>query len=164
MSNHWMIKRFLLLVVVTCCVSACKEEQQTVNDFIKGSFAEIQQQYKGSPYLVVFWSQDCAFCMKELEHFGQTLKHHPNMKLVSVATDPFLDKDTIREKMASFGLQETEAWVFAEAYPETLYFDVDQRWRGELPLTLLFDSQNKKTKKIGMLKEHDFKLWLADHK
>ncbi len=106
MSNHGMMKRFLLLVVVTLFVSACQEEeQQTVNNFIKGSFAEIQQHYQGSPYLVIFWSQDCTFCMKELEQFGQTLKQHPDMKLVSVATDPFLDKDIIREKMASFGLQ-----------------------------------------------------------
>ena len=161
MSNDWMIKRFLTILIFIAFISGCSEEQQ-VNDFIKGSFAEIQQQHQGKPYLVVFWSEDCAFCMKELEHLGQILKQHPEMKLISVATDPFLDKDKVREKLASFELQNTEAWVFAEAYPETLYFDVDKRWRGELPLTFLFDSQNQKTKKIGLLAESVLTAWLNE--
>lgn len=157
-----MMKRSCILIVLMLFITACKaEQQQTVNDFVKGSFAEIQQQHRGKPYLVVFWSEECAFCMKELEQFGQTLKQHPDMTLISVATDPFLDTNTIREKMASFGLQKTEAWVFAETYAETLYFDVDKRWRGELPLTFLFDSQNEKIKKIGLLPENVLTAWLA---
>jgi len=160
MNNRWMFKRLFIVFAFTLLMTACTEKQQ-VNDFVKGSFAEIQQQHKGKPYLVVFWSEDCAFCMKELEQFGHALKQHPDMKLVSVATDPFLDKDKVREKLASFNLQQTEAWVFAEAYPETLYFDVDKRWRGELPLTFLFDSNNQRIKKVGLLAEDVLAAWLS---
>ena len=53
---------------------------------------------------------------------------------------------------------------FADAYAETLYFDVDKRWRGELPLTFLFDSINQKTKRIGLLPETILAAWLTKHK
>jgi thiol-disulfide isomerase/thioredoxin len=128
--------------------------------FVKGSFSEIQQRHQGKPYLIKFWSEDCAYCMKELELFGDLLEAQTELNLITVSTDSFLSEDKIREKLASLDLQNVEAWVFAEAYAETLYLDVDKRWRGELPLTYLFDSQNNKTKKMGILSKQDLVAWL----
>lgn len=162
MVKFLMIKRLFVLLSCIWLISACSEPQQ-VNNFVKGSFASIEQQHQGKPYLIMFWSEDCAYCMKELELFGQMLQQYPEMMLVTVATDPFLDKNKVREKLASFNLQQTQAWVFSEPYAETLYFDVDKRWRGELPLTFLVDSQNQKTKKIGMLSENTLASWLTQN-
>jgi thiol-disulfide isomerase/thioredoxin len=136
---------------------------QEVSPFVKGSFAEIQQQYEGQPYLVLFWGQDCAYCMKELAALAPILSANPGVTLVTVATDPFLDETFIREKMVEFGLSQADNWVFADEYPEILYFDVEKRWRGELPLTFL---SNGKTliRKSGLLKEADISAWLASIK
>lgn len=132
-----------------------------VNEFIKGSFTKIQQQNQGAPYLVLFWSEQCAYCMKELEDLGRLPNDQKSaFKLVTVSTDPFMDKAFIRQKLASFNLPDAEAWVFSSHHAETLYFDVDKRWRGELPLTFLFDSQNNKIKKMGALKPEDLTVWL----
>ncbi|OUR72651.1 hypothetical protein A9Q78_06340 [Methylophaga sp. 41_12_T18] len=155
-----------LLVIALCFIVGCNESpttnsQQVVNDFVKGSYNNILKQNKNQPYLLMFWSQDCAYCMKELELLGSLVKSHPEAKLITVATDPFLDVNFIRNKMASFGLQDTQAWVFAEPHAETLYFEVSPRWRGELPFTILVDGDNQKTKKIGMLSEHVITTWLS---
>jgi len=132
-----------------------------VNEFVKGSFVQIQQENEGAPYLVLFWSETCAYCMKELEHLGQASAEQKSaFKLITVSTDPFMDKDLIRQKLTSFNLSDAEAWVFSAPSPETLYFDVDKRWRGALPLTFLFDRQNNKIKKMGMLKQSDLTTWL----
>jgi len=138
-------------------------QAQVVTPFVKGSFADIQQQYKGQPYLVLFWGQDCAYCMKELASLAPLLKANPEVTLVTVATDPFLDETFIREKMAEFDLEEAENWVFADEYPETLYFDVNKRWRGELPLTYLSNGETL-IRKSGLLKEADISAWLASLK
>jgi len=153
-----MIKRCLVLLIALV-LSGCEQEQK-INAFVKGSFAEIQQQHQGKPYLIMFWSEECAYCIKELELFGALLKTQSEFNLITVSTDSFLGEDKIRQKLASFKLQNVEAWVFAETYVETLYLDVDKRWRGELPLTFLFDSKNNKTKKMGILAEQDLVAWL----
>jgi thiol-disulfide isomerase/thioredoxin len=132
-----------------------------VKPFVKGSFSEIQQQYKGQAYLIVFWGQDCAYCMKELAMLGELLKVHPDVSIVTVATDPFLDAVIVRDKMSGFSLDQAENWVFADDYPETLYFDVEKRWRGELPLTYL-SGGNQLIRHSGMLKKVDMSAWLAN--
>jgi len=160
-----MSKRALILALTLWFIASCSQPQsQDVKAFVKGSFIEIQQQYQGQPYLVMFWSEDCAYCMKELALFGQLLKQHADMNLITVATDPFLDDDIIRQKLASFGLQQVQAWVFSEPFVETLYFDVDRRWRGALPLTFMFDADNNKTKKMGIVDQDTLTAWLIDNK
>lgn len=154
----------MIRLLATMCVSllmltACAPEQQ-VNAFVKGSFAELQQQHQGTRYLVMFWSVDCVYCDKEFPLFSKMLKQYPDISLITVATDPFLDKKIIREKLASHNLQTVNAWVFADASREKLYFDIDPQWRGELPLTYFFDEQNIKTKKMGLLKQEDLTKWL----
>ena len=155
-----MLRLWLIINLMTVSNLVLAQE---VSPFVKGSFAEIQQQYEGRPYLVLFWGQDCAYCMKELAGLAPVLKENPGITLVTVATDPFLDETFIREKMAGFGLSQANNWVFANDYPETLYFDVEKRWRGELPLTFL---SNGKTliRKSGLLKEADISAWLASIK
>jgi len=151
----------VILLATLIALAGFKTYGQTVQPFVKGSFSEIQQHYQDTSFLVVFWSQDCAYCMKELEMMGNVLKQHPDLNLITVATDPFLDEQFIHNKMASFGLSNVEKWVFASDYPETLYFDVDKRWRGELPLTFLIDHDNNKIKKSGMLKHEQLQSWLS---
>jgi thiol-disulfide isomerase/thioredoxin len=134
-------------------------QAQEVTPFVKGSFVEIQQQYQGQPYLILFWGEDCAYCMKELASLSPILKANPKITLVTVATDPFLDENLIRATMNKFDLLEADNWVFADEYPERLYFDVEKRWRGELPLTYLSDGQTL-VRKSGLLKEADVSRWL----
>ena len=135
--------------------------ETAVKPFVKGSFSDIQTKYEGQPYLIVFWGQDCAYCMKELVMLGELLKAHPGVSIVTVGTDPFLDPIIVMDKMSGFGLVQAENWVFAEDYPETLYFDVEKRWRGELPLTYLSDG-NQLIRHSGMLKKVDMSAWLAN--
>lgn len=108
-----------------------------VKPFVKGSFLEIQQQYVDKPYMLLFWGKDCAYCMKELAMLGKLLESYPNVGVVTVATDPFLESSIVLNKMSGFGLIQAQNWVFADDHPEILYFDVEKRWRGELPLTYL---------------------------
>ena len=132
---------------------------QEVTPFVKGSFSAIQQQYEGKPFLILFWGQDCAYCMRELAVLSPILKANPNITLVTVATDPFLEEKFIRTTMGEFDLIESDHWVFADDYPERLYFDVEKRWRGELPLTFLSDGQ-RLVRKSGLSKEADIAAWL----
>lgn len=139
-----------------------------IQPFIKGSFQQIQQHqdksHSDKPYIITFWSETCAFCMEELALFGQLLKTYPDVKLVSITTDPFLDEKTITRILSSKNIQQAEKWVFADDYAERLYFDVDKRWRGELPLTYFVDRKHKLLKHLGTINKQKLIQWFEQQK
>jgi len=99
--------------------------------------------------------------MKELAMFGKLLKTYQNVEIVSITTDPFLEQQKIDDILSSKGLMNARKWVFADNYVERLYFDIDKRWRGELPLSYFFDRNNKMIKQLGAIKENELIEWLA---
>lgn len=99
--------------------------------------------------------------MKELALFGKVLNSYPDVEVVSITTDPFLDEKTINRILLSKNLENAQKWVFADDYVERLYFDVDRNWLGGLPLTYFFDRNNKMIKHFGVIKEQELTDWLA---
>ena len=158
-TNLTIRKLFLVCsLLFTTIVSA---NETDIQPFIKGSFEQIRQDHKGKPYIITFWSEDCAFCMKELAMFGKLLKTNQNVELISITTDPFLEQQIIDDILSSKGLMKVKKWVFADNYVERLYFDIDTSWRGELPLSYFFDRNNKMIKQLGAIKENELIEWLA---
>ncbi len=152
------IKLALLSLVLIQNIGAKESE---IKHFVKGSFQQIQQERQDKPYIITFWSETCAFCMKELSMFGKLLKTYPNVEIVSITTDAFLEAKTINKILSSKELGHVQKWVFADNFVERLHFDIDKRWRGELPLTYFFDKNNKMLKHLGVVKEDELTEWFA---
>ena len=153
--------RKLFLVFSLLFTNIVSANETDIKPFIKGSFEQIQQDRKGKPYIITFWSEDCAFCMKELALFGKLLKTYQNVGIISITTDPFLEQQKIERILTAKELINAKKWVFADSFVERLYFDVDKRWRGELPLSFFFDRNNKMIKQLGAIKENELIDWLA---
>jgi len=165
MTNQFFqnrVKNLLIAVFTVFCLnSSMTNASETVyKPFIKGSFEQIQQENKDRPYIIAFWSVTCAYCMKELALFGELMEQYPQVKLITITTDAFLEDETVAQLMATKNLSGTETWVFADNYVERLYFDINPRWRGELPLTYFFDKNNVMLKHMGVVKEHELLEWL----
>jgi len=137
-----------------------KAEPLTIHPFVKGSFAEIKQQHHNRPFVLIFWSETCAYCMKELAMFGEIQKKHPTLELIIVATDPFLEESYVHEMIERSQLSLKQTWVFAEQFPERIYADVNKRWRGELPVTHFFDRNNKEVRHLGIVKQEALEHWI----
>ena len=95
-------RSLLLAALLSLAFGPAKAENPAINPFVKGSFAQIKEQRQDRPYVLVFWSESCSYCMKEKELalFGQLQKRFPAVELVTVATDPFLDEDTVQAVLA----------------------------------------------------------------
>lgn len=151
--------RVVAAILLTITLSSCSESQP-VKAFVKGSFAQIQEAYKNTPHMIVFWSQDCAYCMKELALFQNARPRGSKVKLITVSTEPFLSAKIIRKLHQDNNLHDAEAWVFSESVREKLYFDVDKSWRGELPLTFFVGKDKNMVKQMGILTETELINWL----
>ena len=153
--------KMMLLVVFLFVSVASKAEPIVIKPFVKGTFAELKQQYSNHPFVLIFWSESCSYCMKELTMFAKLQSKHPEIPLIVVATDPFLDESQVNEMLERSGLLLQQTWVFAEQFPERIYADVNKRWRGELPVTHFFDRDNREIRHLGIVKQEALESWLA---
>lgn len=150
----------LMLPLIGLSGMASAEDNSPYHAFVKGSFAQIQEQHKGGPYIIAFWSETCTYCMKELEMFGQLLPDYPAVKLITVTTDPYLEDHIVDQILTPKKLGSVDTWVFADNFPERLYYDINPSWRGELPLTYFVGRDEKMIKHMGVVKEKELIEWL----
>ncbi|HSI96101.1 MAG: TlpA family protein disulfide reductase [Methylophilaceae bacterium] len=108
--------------------------------FDRGSRAAIEQTHAGKPFVLAFWSVDCAYCPEEIKHLGALVRQRPAIKLVLVSVDGMEMKSEAGAKLAEYlpGGQ-GEHWIFAGDDPDRLYFAIDRKWHGELPRTYFYD-------------------------
>lgn len=150
----WLALGGLLLGLFTQHVAAA-----TVHPFSATSKAAIERAHRGQPFVLVFWSLDCVYCLGELQQLRQWVAAHPAMKLVLVNTDaPELAADADVTLDQALGSVTAERWAFAGEDAEHLYFAIDQQWRGELPRAYFYDAAGRVTLRAGRVEP----TWLED--
>jgi thiol-disulfide isomerase/thioredoxin len=155
------LRIFLITWLLLTGLNQVQAETLTILPFVKGSLDSIKKQHINKPFILVFWSESCSYCMIELAMFGELQKGYPNVDLITVATDPFLEEETVKDVLKRSQLDLQQTWVFAEQFPERIYADVNKRWRGELPVTHFFDRNNQETRHMGIVKKDKLLEWLT---
>lgn len=128
------------IVMLALCLSlftAALPAGDTPRAFVAGSYQKILASHPQRPLLITFWSLDCAHCLEELPRLGEWAKQQPHAVVVMVSTDTPDAAEAINATLHRHGLATRESWVFAEELPERLRHEIDRRWRGELPRTVL---------------------------
>ncbi len=157
--NH---SRFLLFISLTLLTISTVHADLSILPFKKNSYDEIKNERLNKPFVLIFWSESCTYCMKELAMFGELHPKYPDVELVIVATDSFLEESTVKKVLNRSGLKLEKTWVFAEQFPENIYYKVNKRWRGELPATHFFSRDNTETRHMGIVKEDELIKWLTE--
>ncbi len=148
-----------LLAFLAVALTACFAQAE-VRPFEVGSHAQIRAAREGRPFILSFWSIDCAHCPQELKTLGELKKRHPGIEIVLVSTDALAESAALTDFVARQGLGHAEQWVFADPQPQKLRFEIDKRWWGELPRTYLFDTDRKVTAFSGLVAEEAFAGWI----
>lgn len=152
---------YLLFSALILLTMSHAKAELTILPFSKNSYTEIKKQYQDKPFILVFWSESCGYCMKELAMFGKLYKRYPDVELVVVATDSFLEEEVVQEVLNRSQLELDKTWVFAEQFPEKIYYEVNKGWRGELPATHFFNRDNTEIRHMGIVKEDELIEWLT---
>lgn len=157
--NHY---RYLLLSALLVLTLSTAKADLSILPFDKDSFTELKNERKDKPFILVFWSESCSYCMQELALFGTLYKQYPDVELVVVATDFFVTKETVKEVLKRSQLELKQTWVFADQFAETIYYKVNKSWRGELPATHFFGRDNQEIRHIGIVKKDKLISWLTE--
>jgi thiol-disulfide isomerase/thioredoxin len=128
--------------------------------FAPGSHAQILAEHRDRPLVLAFWSLTCSHCVEELPLLGELARRHPRAAFVLVSTDTPEDAAAIAETLRAQGIERLPSWVFAGAAPERLRYEVDRRWRGELPRTYLYGRGGSVQAVSGKLDRGMVERWL----
>jgi thiol-disulfide isomerase/thioredoxin len=148
----------LLALVLLFASGAAMAE---VRPFVRGSWQVLVAAHAGKPLVVHFWSLTCAPCIAEMPQWKALQKAHPEMSLVMVSTDPPDQAKRQEALLARNGLAGVQQWTFADSFAERLRFEVDRRWRGELPMTRLVGTDGKVEAITGTVTPAALDGWLA---
>jgi thiol-disulfide isomerase/thioredoxin len=133
-----------------------------VRTFENGSLAQIRAQRQGKPFILSFWSLDCAHCPQELKALGELKKRYPKVDIVLVSTDSPEAVEALASFAAQKGLTTSEQWVFAATQPQRLRYEVDPRWWGELPRTYFHDAEHRIDAVSGVVPMERLKRWVKE--
>ena len=96
--------------------------------------------------VVHLWGFTCAPCLEELPRWGEFVAQFPHLKTVFIQVDDVPPEISI-QTLTDAGLDRADNRTSVTIFDEYMRFEIDPRWRGELPLTLLV-SPNGETKRL----------------
>lgn len=132
-----------------------------IKPFESGSLARIRAARAGKPFILSFWSLECAHCPKELKTLGELKRRHPALDIVLVSTDTPADGAALEDFAQRSGLGRAEQWVFA-GDAQRLRYEVDRRWRGELPRTYFHDAGHRVEAHSGLVPAEALTRWTQE--
>jgi thiol-disulfide isomerase/thioredoxin len=151
----------LLLATMASALSAATGATGEVQPFGRGSWKAIRAAHAGSPVVMHFWGVTCGPCRVEMPVLGRLLKERPDLDLVMINADLVPDApEAVAAMLAETGLAGAENWMFADGFVERLRYEVDPRWQGEIPMTVLITRNGSTTKIEGAADPDAIRRWL----
>jgi thiol-disulfide isomerase/thioredoxin len=133
--------------------------------FKRGSWQQIRRTHEGQPIVVHFWGLTCGPCRVEMPKWGRLLEERPDLKLIAIDADLVPNAaELVTAELAKTGLAGAENWIFADDFVERLRFEINPRWRGEIPITLLIASDGKTKTIEGAADPGEVRAWLDSQK
>ena len=128
--------------------------------FGRDSRAAIARAHAGKPFVLAFWSVDCAYCTEELKQLDTLTSARPDLALVLVCTDGAEMAHQASDMLArQIPNARVERWMFDDSDPGRLYFAVDKKWHGELPRAYFYDAAGNVRVAAGQVDQRWLKEW-----
>ncbi len=142
-------------------VAGTVDAQGELHAFKRGSWQEIRRAHAGRPLVVHFWGLSCGPCRVEMPKWGRLLQEREDLELVAIDADLIPNAaDMVADMLAKTGLSGAENWMFADDFVERLRFEINPRWHGEIPMTLLIARDGTVTTIEGSAEPAQVRTWL----
>jgi hypothetical protein len=89
------------------------------------------------------------------------LRERSDLDLVAIDADLIPNQvEDASEMLARTGLAGAENWIFDDPFTERLRFEIDPRWQGEIPRTMLIARDGAATIIEGVADPAQVRAWL----
>ena len=94
--------------------------------------------------------------MKSLGNLATAQRQQPDLKVITIATDPIGAAAELRERLTQLGVH-SEAYAFSGAPEEALRFAIDPAWMGEKPRAYRYNANGSRTSINGVVDADEFR-------
>jgi thiol-disulfide isomerase/thioredoxin len=159
-------KRWLALILFGLVLAPTMSASAPVSDlhaFERGSWQQLRNAHAGKPLIVHFWGVTCGPCRVEMPQWGQFLRQHPDLLLVTIDADLVPnDANAVKSMLRQSGLVKAENWMFDDDFVERLRYEIDPHWQGDIPRTLLIARDGRTTTIEGVVDFARLASWWRD--
>jgi hypothetical protein len=122
----------------------------SIKPFNRDTLKQIERDQKGEAFWLVLWDLECTYCMKSLSTIAKVQHEQPDLKVVTITSDPVEQTAAIQKRLSQLGVR-SDAYAFASGSSEALRYAIDPNWMGEKPRAYRYDKAGKRTARTGVL-------------
>ena len=78
------------------------------------------------------------------------MKRNPNAKVIFIQVDD-VTPEMMQKMLSKAGLDKANNYYVAGPFDERLRYEIDPKWHGETPTTILIDQNGKASRKTGLI-------------
>ena len=134
-------------------------DRPTLSQYQPGDWKKMIQAGLGRPQIVHFWGYSCGPCLEELPRWGDFLKEHAALKTTFIEVDQAPPALTI-QALSQANLAQTDNRISTAVFDEYLRYEIDPKWLGELPVTMLINSKGEAKRLRGVVNFAALRQWL----
>ena len=155
-----MKKYYLALVLAVGIANLAFADKPNLKPYQMGDWSTLVKSANGSPIAIHFWGVTCPACVKEMPLWGSYLQGHPNAKVIFIQVDD-VSTENMQKMLAKAGLDKANNYYSAGPFDERLRYEIDPKWHGETPTTILIDQKGKAVRKTGLIDFQKLKSFLS---
>ncbi|GAB4189339.1 MAG: TlpA disulfide reductase family protein [Wenzhouxiangellaceae bacterium] len=145
--RHWLLLLFITVSGLNSVGAATLELQP----FTQDSLTQIQHRHQGENWALLLWSVDCPPCYEELATLQLLASDYPDIRVEVVATDPPERHVEVKQALEEFQLEGLSHWHFSTDHSQSLRYQIDPRWIGELPRSYFYSGNGERTAHRGVI-------------
>ena len=115
-----------------------------------GSWAALRSEHASAPWVVHFWGMSCAPCRKEMPDWSRFMKEHPDLHITFIEVEQ-ADPASVQKVLDKAGLSSTDQRLSSKEFDVEERFEIDKKWGGETPMTLLISPKGEVQKITGTM-------------
>ena len=153
--------RFIFALAMMLSVSGTSlADAGVLKPYQSGDWTSILKATNGSPMAIHFWGVTCAPCVKEMPQWGKFVAANKKANIIFIQVDD-VSPEMIQKMLIKANLNKANNYYVSTVYDEQLRHEIDPKWRGETPITILIDKNGKAIRKTGPINFAQLQAWFG---
>lgn len=145
------MKKYLLAFVLAVGIAhPTLADKPNLKPYQGGDWSSLVKTANGMPVAIHFWGVTCPACVKEMPLWGNFLKSNQNVKVIFIQVDD-VTPESMQKMLNKAGLERANNYYVVGPFDERLRYEIDPKWHGETPTTILIDKNGRVTRKTGLM-------------
>jgi hypothetical protein len=111
---------------------------------------QIERRHANRAFWLVLWDMECTYCMRSLTNIANAQQRKPDLRVVTITTDPLTDAAAIGARLAEIGIR-SENYAFSGGSADALRYAIDSAWAGEKPRAYRYTAAGEREPISGVL-------------